>query len=199
MMQPLDRPLQNGERKMDMVIALVFRWIHIISATALVGGLIFLRYVVVPVGEKSLTDDVYKDVHTKLAQRFQIVSHACLLLFLVSGFYNYIFVTSPMHDGQGIYHMLFGIKFTFAIAAFVIVILVTSKRARGEKLRANGRRWYVIALALAVVTVMLGGVMKNFPAPDEGERRSRGRSRPRPNNSLRLGGNPPACRDPGPS
>jgi hypothetical protein len=65
--------------------------------------------------------------------------------------------------------MMFGIKFTFAIAAFVLVIMVTSKRDRGERLRENGRRWYMIALLVAVATVMLGGVMKMLPAAEPGE------------------------------
>jgi putative copper export protein len=125
--------------------------------------------VVIPVGESGLSPDTYKDVRDKLARRFQMISHLCLLLFLLSGFYNYIVVTGPQHDGQPIYHMLFGIKFTFAMAAFVLVILVTSKRARGEKMRENGRRWFMIALAVALVTVMIGGVMKMLPPPDESE------------------------------
>ena len=151
---------------MDLVLPLLARWVHIISATALVGGLIFFRFVVIPVGESSLSEEVYKDVRDKLARRFQLISHLCLLLFLISGFYNYIVVTSPLHEGQSVYHMLFGIKFTFAMAAFVIVIMVTSKRARGERMRANGRRWFLIALAVALVTVMLGGVMKMLPAAE---------------------------------
>lgn len=151
---------------MDLVLPLLARWVHIISATALVGGLIFFRFVVIPVGESSLSEEVYKDVRDKLARRFQIISHLCLLLFLISGFYNYIAVTSPRHDDQAIYHMLFGVKFTFAMAAFVIVIMLTSKRARGERMRANGRRWFLIALAVALVTVMLGGVMKMLPTTE---------------------------------
>ncbi len=148
---------------MDLVLPLISRWTHIGSATALVGGLIFFRFVVIPVGESSLTEEVYKDVRTKLARRFQLISHLCLLLFFVSGFYNYIAVTSPNHQGQSIYHMLFGIKFTFAMAAFVVIIMLTSKRARGDRMRENGRRWFMVALAVALVTVMLGGAMKMMP------------------------------------
>jgi len=154
---------------MDLILPLISRWIHVISATALVGGLVFFRFVVIPVGESGLSPDTYKDVRDKLARRFQMISHLCLLLFLISGFYNYIVVTSPNHDGQPIYHMLFGIKFTFAMATFVIVIMVTSKRARGERMRENGRRWFMIALASALVTVMIGGVMKVLPPPDAPE------------------------------
>jgi len=151
---------------MDLVLPLISRWTHIISATALVGGLVFFRFVVIPVGESALSMDVYKDVRTKLARRFQLISHLCLLLFLISGFYNYIAVTSPNHPDQPIYHMLFGIKFTFAMAAFVVVIMVTSKRARGERMRENGRFWFMIALAIALATTMLGGVMKILPPAD---------------------------------
>lgn len=156
----------EGKSRMDLILPLISRWIHIGSATTLVGGLIFFRFVVIPVGESALSEEVYKDVRTKLARRFQMLSHICLLLFFLSGFYNYIAVTSPNHPEQPIYHMLFGIKFTFAIASFVIVIMLTSKRERGERMRANGRRWFMIALATALVTVMLGGVMKMLPPPD---------------------------------
>lgn len=160
---------EEGRLGMEQVLPLISRWTHIISACALVGGLVFFRFVLIPVGEAALSAEVYKDVRTKLARRFQIISHLCLLLFFISGFYNYIAVTSPNHSGQGLYHMLFGIKFTFAMAAFVIVIMVTSKRDRGERMRENGRRWFMVALLVALVTVMLGGVMKMLPPGDAPE------------------------------
>jgi putative copper export protein len=149
-----------------MILPLLSRWIHIISATALVGGIIFFRYVVIPVGESSLSGDVFKEVRDKLARRFQLVSHITLLLFLVTGFYNYIVVTIPQHRDQSLYHMLFGIKFTAAIVTFVLAIMLTSRRERGEKLRENGRRWFGILLLVALATVMLGGVMKMLPRTD---------------------------------
>lgn len=154
---------------MDQILPLISRWIHIVSACALVGGLVFFRFVLIPVGENALSAEVYKDVRAKLSRRFQMVSHICLLLFFISGFYNYLAVTGPLHEGERLYHMMFGVKFTFALAAFVLVIMVTSKRDRGERLRENGRRWYMIALVVAVVTVMLGGVMKFLPAAEPGE------------------------------
>ncbi|MEK7793821.1 MAG: hypothetical protein AAB353_04795 [Candidatus Hydrogenedentota bacterium] len=142
---------------MDLALPLVMRWMHVLSAVISAGGIVFLGFVLLPAAknDSALMNAVLK--------KWRMIFHPLIILFLVSGFYNYLKVTSPKHDGQALYHALFGMKFLLALAYFVLGIALTSTRAYGERLRKNSRVWAAIVL-VTFATIMLGGVMKVMPS-----------------------------------
>lgn len=146
----------------EMALPLLMRWIHVGTAIVLVGGLIFYRLVFVPVVTKVLSDEEREKLRVPLMRRWKMYIHPPVILFLVSGFYNYIFVTSGNHEGQGLYHALFGVKFLLALGVFALGIIMTSTMGWSEKLRKNQALWSVLVL-LAVAVALIGGYMKVMP------------------------------------
>lgn len=151
----------------DMLLPLLMRWIHVVTAVVLVGGLIFYRFVFVPVANTVLTPDEREKLQVPLMRRWKLFVHPPIILFLGSGFYNYLFVTRFNHEGQGLYHMLFGAKFLLALVVFGLGIVMTSTMAWSEKLRRNQGLWGVL-IVLALAVVLLGGYMKVMPGGDAG-------------------------------
>ena len=86
-------------------IDVISRWAHVGTAILLVGGTAFFRLAVIP----ALGPDS-KDLVGRIRENWKKFVHIGILLFLVSGFYNYIQAAKGVHKGDSLYHMLVGIK-----------------------------------------------------------------------------------------
>ena len=145
------------------MLPLVMRWIHILSAIVALGGAIFIRFVMMPSAQQVLEDETHAKLRAAITRRWMKFVHTCILLFLISGFYNYLVVLRPIHDGQAIYHALFGIKFLLALVVFALAVALTSLKPWSEKLRANAKFWMMLLVVLAVIIVGISGALKFIP------------------------------------
>lgn len=148
----------------DLILPLVMRWIHMLSALTMVGGSVFLWLVYLPISARILSEEERSRIYDPLLQRWKLVVHPTIILFLVSGFYTYIAVTRFQHEGQAIYHMAFGLKFLAAMVVFALLIVLTSTMSWSVKLREHKGLWWVFMVSIAVV-VLLAGFMRVLPSP----------------------------------
>lgn len=142
------------------LVAVVSRWAHVLVAIVMLGGAVFLRFILMPSVTEAFGENGYKTLRPALMRRWGKVVHVCIALFLVSGFYNYVAVTAPKHPGDALYHALFGVKFLLALPVFALASILVSTRERPSKLRANAGLWLAITVVLAIIVVLIGGVMK---------------------------------------
>ncbi|MDZ4859681.1 MAG: hypothetical protein SGI88_11930 [Candidatus Hydrogenedentes bacterium] len=147
----------------DQILPLIMRWAHIFAAIIALGGVIFLRFVLLPSAKETLDEETHAKLRTAITKRWMMFVHTCILLFLISGFYNYLAITRFIHDDQPLYHALFGVKFLLAIVVFALAIALTSLKPWSAKLRANARLWLSVLIALAVIIVLMSGVMRALP------------------------------------
>ncbi len=148
-----------------LILPALMRWIHMLAAVSVAGSIFFFMLVLRPAATKALTAEQHAALREPLMRRWKMIIHPSIVLFLLSGFYNYITVTSPLHEGQGLYHALFGVKFLLALVVFALAIVLTSTRNWSVRWRESRGAW----LALAIVTlavVLIGGVMKVMPAAE---------------------------------
>jgi uncharacterized membrane protein len=104
------------------LLGVLARWLHVVSAALLVGGLAYARVVAVPALE-TLPDDERAEAWSRLAWRFRPLVLAAIAGLLVSGVYNLL-----IHPGHTqFYHMLFGIKMLLAVHVFVVSILAVKE------------------------------------------------------------------------
>ena len=148
----------------DLILPLVMRWIHMLSALTMVGGSVFLWLVYLPISSRILSEEERAKLYEPLMRRWKLLVHPTIILFLVSGFYTYIAVTRFQHEGQAIYHMAFGIKFLAAMVVFAFMIILTSTMSWSVKLREHQGLWWAFMASIAVV-VLLAGFMRMLPGP----------------------------------
>lgn len=146
----------------EMLLPLLMRWVHILSAIVAVGGTIFIAAALNPTMTKGLAEDARAEFRGRVMKRWKMLFHPTIVLFLLSGFYNYIVVTSELHQDQPLYHILFGVKFLLALIFFTVVIVATSTMGWSERLRTRGGLW-AIQVLIAIAIVMVAGVMKSLP------------------------------------
>ena len=145
-------------------IALVSRWAHIITAVVLVGGTVFLRFVLGPAAAQ-LPDDSHAKLKELVMGTWKKFVHGGIALFLISGFYNYLVVQAPLHKGDKLYHALMGIKILLALAVFLIASGLVGRSKAFAGMRAQAKLWQGILVTLAMLIIGISGFVKVRPNP----------------------------------
>ena len=142
----------------QFVIDVVSRLVHIATAIVLVGGSTFMAYVLLPTSQQLDTAQ-----HDKLRQlvtgRWKRFVHVGILLFLVTGFYNF-YRQLPHHKGDGLYHALMGTKILLALGVFFIASALVGRSRALEGLRADRARWLKVIVLLAAIIVAMSSFVK---------------------------------------
>jgi len=140
------------------VIQLVSRVLHILPAMILVGGLYYLRTMVVPVG----SEDCYAGRRAMWAKAVGI----CTLLLLATGFYNFFGILSAAKEaGEKLppaYHMLFGIKCLLALLVMFIAAILSGKTEAAERFRTQMPKWLNIAKLAIVAIVVIAAILRTL-------------------------------------
>lgn len=140
-------------------IAIISRWTHIGTAIVLVGGTFFLRFVVTPAAAQ-LVDSEHTKLKMLVAGTWKKFVHVGIVLFMASGFYNYIVVGAPMHRGDRLYHPLIGTKILLSMVIFFIASALVGRSKSFEAMRQKSKLWQTILLLLASVVVGISGYAK---------------------------------------
>lgn len=140
-------------------IAVISRWVHVGTAIVLVGGLVFLRFVLGPAASQ-LPDDAHAMLKERVLAKWKKFVHAGIALFLLTGFFNYLVIAAPGHKGDKIYHMLMGIKILLALVVFVLSSALVGRSKAFEGIRAKARIWQGAILVIAALIIAISGFVK---------------------------------------
>jgi uncharacterized membrane protein len=140
-------------------IDIVSRWTHVGTAIVLVGGLCFMRCVLAPAAAQ-LSEGEHTKLKDLVAARWKKFIHIGIVLFLISGFYNYLVVLAPQHKGDKLYHALLGTKILLALAIFFLSSALVGRSKAFSGMRANPKLWQTVILVIAAVIVGISGFAK---------------------------------------
>lgn len=146
--------------KTSLMEALTYisRIIHVTTAIALVGGSIFMLVVLLPAA-KALSEEAHDQLREGIMKRWKKIVHPGILLFLVTGFYNF-YLALPAHKGDGLYHALVGTKILLALGVFFLASVLVGKSTRFQAMREARQKWLTIMVAMALVIVGISGFVK---------------------------------------
>ncbi len=151
--------------------SLVLRWLHILAATAMVGGTLMARFAVLP-AVATLPESQRGEFHEAVRRRWSKVVMLGIAFLLISGIINFLRINAQdlkvFTEIKTLYHALFGVKFLAALVVFFVASALVGRSAAFEKIRKNARVWLTVNLTLAVVIICISGVMRS--ARDEAMR-----------------------------
>ncbi len=147
-----------------LVLNTLFRWLHVGTAIVLLGGSVFMRFVLMPAAEK-LPTEAHDTLRGHIRAAWKVFVHAGIALLLVTGLYNYLVVMVPAHKGDSLYHALMGTKILLALAVFFLASVLVGRAAAFEKMRQNLRIWLGLVILLAALIVAISGFLKVRPSP----------------------------------
>lgn len=147
-------------------VDLLSRWVHVGTAIVLLGGSVFMRWVLMPAADK-IPDDAHTLLRGHVLGRWRTIVLIGIALLLVSGFYNYVRAL-PAHRGDGFYHALLGTKIVLSLAVFFLASALVGRSAAFEALRQARKKWLTVLLVLAAGVVALAGAAKVAAKPTPG-------------------------------
>jgi len=140
-----------------LALDLLMRWFHVGGAIFMLGGSMFIRFVLIPALS---TVERVEDIQEKIITIWRRFIGILTLLLLISGFYNYIVVAIPKHRGDGLYHGLMGLKIILALGVFFLASALTGRAKAFEPLRQKKKQWLSITILLAFAVVCIAGYLK---------------------------------------
>ena len=149
---------------MNVVTQVIFRWMLIGPAIVMIGGTVFMLFVLLPAA-REISNEEHLKLRAAVLRRWKFIVHGGIAFFLVSGFFNYLFVMAPLHKGDGLYHALMGTKILLAMGVFGLAEIMVGRSKLADKLRQNSTKFLAINLTLAVIILMLSGFLKVRPIP----------------------------------
>ena len=145
---------------MDLALPVSSRILHVLGAIVLFGGAYFIRYLLTPAAEESLTEEQHLTLKESVSKRWRQIVGIVIGVLILTGFYNYIEVMIPQHKGDKIYHMLMGIKILLAFVVFFYASALAGRAKAFEGIRRNGKFWMVFNLVCATIVVGIAGYLK---------------------------------------
>lgn len=141
-------------------VGILLRWLHILSAIALVGGTIYARLALLPAAAV-LPEGHRKTLQEGLRQRWMKLVMAAAGLLILSGLLNFVRIIKGLDvDIKPFYHAMFGTKFVLALLVFFLASVLAGRSAAFEKMRQNARFWLTLTMILAIVLVCISGVLR---------------------------------------
>lgn len=135
------------------------RWFHLVSIIALVGGSVFMRFVLMPAAV-DLSDTEHAAFRDRILSRWKRLVHPLIALIVLSGIANLIF---KVRDTVVLWHILFTVKLLVALFVLFVASALVGRSKALEPIRRDGARWLVINILLAAVLVFLSGMLGKLP------------------------------------
>jgi uncharacterized membrane protein len=138
-----------------VILAVLSRWLHVISACLAIGGVFFIRFIV-PRGLKLLDENQRLPVLLAMRRGFKMVVHTAILLLLVSGIYNTKLAWDKYNLDKAVLHALWGVHILLAGLAFTISLYVLA----GAQPPKSHRKLMALNFAILLLVVAAASSLK---------------------------------------
>jgi uncharacterized membrane protein len=151
------RPLILESVNSDLFFHLLFRFIHISSVIAFLGGVVYARQVLVP-ALNSLPEDVRLETAARAQRRYRTTLITLLVLIVGSGLYNLI--GGPKHTYA--YQMWFGIKMLL-VAHILAAAALWGTSPYGDVIVAGKRKRRLMGIAISgLIVVFISAYLRSL-------------------------------------
>jgi uncharacterized membrane protein len=153
----------------DLVLRLVFRWLHILPAVILLGGVFFMRLALSP-AVAAYGDEDRRRLYDSLRGRWAKWVMISAGLLLVSGIINTVLIIKAEEaPPPGLYHGLLTLKIILALAIIYIASLLAGRSEAAERFRQKAPFWLNLNVVLAIILILVGGGMRLTPRVERGQ------------------------------
>ena len=143
---------------MTDIPGLIFRWLHVIPAIVMVGGVIFMRCCLVNSNATESGTSLF-DAQEQTRKRWGRLVMLSTLLILGSGLYNAAMKAIGFELSM-VYNVLLMLKIVLALTIFFLVATLSGRSDRAKQFRQREAHWLNIVIVLMLAVVMIAGYMK---------------------------------------
>ena len=139
------------------------RWLHVLSAVIVVGGIVFLGLALLPAmaGQEAL---VRQAVMGPVVRRFKILVHSAIGLLLLTGTYNMLVALPKVRalTYHSFYQSILGTKILLALILFGIALPVLSSPPAFGNIQESRRRWVTVLVVLGLVILLFSAILRRL-------------------------------------
>jgi hypothetical protein len=155
-------------------IPIVNHWVHLLSAILWIGGLGFLMMAVVPSLRKTVPRELFKPLANSIYQKYQKIIGVLMLVILVTGGINIVYVNRLMkaNNGEGFtnpYIIALGVKLFLVMCLMTLflynIIFPPSPEEKGqaeEEVDPEGVPFLRPAFWFGIFIVLMAATMKHL-------------------------------------
>ncbi|MCP4191050.1 MAG: hypothetical protein GY768_10525 [Planctomycetaceae bacterium] len=151
---------------------LVFRWVHILAAAVLVGGIFYQRFSLLP-SLSSIPGDAKKHLEEACRSHWARIVMLTSGLLLVTGMVNAIRILLKDEFTGDMYPLLLMVKIMGALAIFWISAVLSGQSTMAIKFREKTVFWLNVNVLLAILIIGVAGGMKMIPRTATGSEKTR--------------------------
>jgi uncharacterized membrane protein len=142
-------------------LIVIAQWLHVMAAVVAVGGVAFVRFVLLPASE-SMADEQRQEMMGAVVDRFRKILWISIGLLLITGLYNVDFAASNGSLASKPY--LYGLiaKIVIALVVFKIGFMLTVPGDAFASIKANRKKWLMINFVLGMVVVLIAAYLRRF-------------------------------------
>ena len=137
------------------------QWIHVLAAIVAVGGLVFLRFVLIPSSEQ-LDAGARLQLLDQVQRRYRPILWACIGLLFITGLYNLGVVVVREGLTVKLYATIFLVKIVLAFIFFGLGFALTLPGDLFKGLKNNRKQWLVVNSVVAVIVVLLSAFLRRL-------------------------------------
>jgi uncharacterized membrane protein len=141
----------------DLLYHLLFRFIHIGSVIAFLGGIVYARQVLVPT-LNSLPEDLRLEASSRAQRKYRSTVFALLVLIIASGFYNLL--GGPKHSYD--YQVWFGIKMLLVLHIISAATLWATSPYGDVKVAGKSKRRLVSIAISGLIVVLISAYLRSL-------------------------------------
>ncbi len=149
----------------NLILDILSRIFHVGTAICLAGGTVYTLFVLLP-ALRSADENTRNNIFSGVSRYWKRFVHLGTALLLLTGFYNY-FQQMKLHDDDGLYHALIGIKMILAFAVFFLAAVLVGSSAKFESMRKSRPRYLGLIVLFLAIIVAISGVLKVRGVPTE--------------------------------
>jgi uncharacterized membrane protein len=135
----------------DLVLHILFRYLHVASVILFLGGVVYARQVLSPV-LNVLPEDLRMQAAAGAQLRYRATLYTLLLVIVLSGLYNFLTYSGPKH-GQT-YQIWFGIKMLL-VAHILVSAVLWATSPYGDVTVAGKSKRRLLSIAISGLIVVL--------------------------------------------
>ncbi len=144
-------------------LEVVFRWLHIFGGIIIVGGLLFIRFGLVPAAGVLNEPDRTKFRENVRLQWARWV-HLSVAMLFVSGIWN-VANKEMTYKLDMWYRGFWSVKFLLALVVMGIISVYMGKSQRAVSMREKPNMWLNSLIGMAVVIVAISGLLRTWEYP----------------------------------
>jgi hypothetical protein len=144
-----------------MLLDLVLRWLHILPAIILAGGLFFMRGALLP-GLSRVSPASADEIKSSVRGFWAKWVMASSGLLLITGLVNAVRIIRA-NELPGVYHGLIAVKLVLGLLVFWLAAVLSGKTDLAKRFREKETYWLNVSVILVVAIVCVASYMRSIP------------------------------------